>query len=66
MDEKTDKHEVLNMFLSEIFDQQMPKRFPEIEITPENKPLYFKLWCAGVSSGMELDEAVKDIKDLEK
>ena len=63
MEEKEiSKTEALNVFLNEIFNQQMPKQFPDIEVDKVNRALYFKIWCGGVNAGLELDVAIKQIK----
>ena len=53
--------EALNIFLTELFNKEMIVKFPDIEITDDNRLLYFKLWCYGVSAGMELDLAVNEL-----
>ena len=53
--------EALNIFLTVLFNNEMVTKFPDIEITDDNRLLYFKLWCSGVSAGMELDLAVNEL-----
>lgn len=55
--------EVLNTFLSEIFETRMKEKFPEIELTAENRVKYFKLWANGVAAGLELNRAIMNLKD---
>lgn len=62
--DKEKQAETLNMFLTELFDREMRTKFPDIEIIDDNRLLYFKLWCGGVSAGMELDVAIANIKEL--
>lgn len=64
MSDKEKRTEVLNTFLTIIFDREMELRFPELlENFPEEKGFYFKLWCAGVNAGLELDKAIKEIRE---
>jgi len=63
MDNKMTREEALNIFLTEIFKNKMAENFPEIKIAEDDKGLYFKLWCSGVRSGMELDLAIQNLKE---
>ena len=63
--DKEKQAETLNRFLTELFDKEMLNKFPDIEVTDDNRLLYFKLWCGGVSAGMELDVAIANIKELD-
>ena len=60
---KMTKDEALSIFLTEIFKNKMASDFPDIKIAEDNKGLYFKLWCSGVKSGMELDVAVQNLRE---
>ena len=63
--DKEKQAETLNRFLTELFDKEMLNKFQDIEVTDDNRLLYFKLWCGGVSAGMELDVAIANIKELD-
>ena len=62
---KEEQSEALNMFLTELFNNEMMTKFSDIEITDDNRLLYFKLWCGGVSAGMELDVVIADMKEAD-
>jgi len=65
MNKQEDRIEVLNAFLSKIFDNQITSRFIGVDINDTNRELYFKLWCGGVSAGLELNDAITEIKQSE-
>ena len=55
----------LNIFLTEIFEKRMLEKFPEVDLTPENKVKYYKLWANGVAAGLELNRAITHLKEGE-
>jgi len=65
MDKKMSREEALNAFLTEIFERKMAETFPELEMKEPDRLIYFKLWCSGVRSGMEIHVAVQDLKETE-
>lgn len=65
-EKKSSKQEVLNTFLSVIFNKQIETKFPDLVKVLEDKTvkeLYFKLWCSGVSAGLELNKAIQSIRE---
>lgn len=65
MDKREERIKVLNIFLTEIFDNQKTTRFTGVDINETNRDLYFKIWCGGVFAGLGLNDAVAEIKQLE-
>lgn len=64
-EKKLSNLETLNIFLGEIFEKRMVEKFPEVELTDENRVEYYKLWVNGVAAGLELNRAIAHLKEGE-
>jgi hypothetical protein len=66
MDKKPTDVEVMEIFMTEIFENRMKEKYPHVmEMDTEKRAAYFSIWTNGIIAGMELNLAIENLKEIE-
>jgi hypothetical protein len=65
MDKKPTNVDVMEIFMTKIFEDKMKETYPHIlELDAEKKAVQFKIWGNGVAAGLELNDAIENLKEI--